>query len=170
MENRDTVGKISSDLLQKTPCSLDPIEIAQECTKEYIPNLIDAVQKNKNNYIGDFFIEVTLKREPLMLNVNRYLYRDRQSCPRPNYDQSVWKYDSKLEQIQYIWTIPDRETCFTLYVFRNEVVPEEQHSLQFVLDFADGTLYRKMKEFNNEEPDSNLLINNKSVLGYEGTK
>lgn len=159
VEERDTVGKISSDLLQKQPDSRNPIEIQKEMQQNYMDNLVECVEIHKKIYPTDFFVVVETKREPLMHNVFRGYFFARLTCPTPNYDQSVYFYNSLEERIEYVWTIPDRETSHLLQENKLYVPLEERQLLEFVLQFADGSLYKRAKELNGEELETSLLIN-----------
>ena len=150
IEKRETVGKIASELMQKEPESRDPIEIERVLQKDLWSIICDTVADGKKLYPGQFFVQVITKNEPLMPNVFRNQVMHLHACPTPNYDQSVFRYDPQKDAIEYIWTIPCRETCFHLKMHALEVVPEERDLLNFVLDFADGTLYRLARKLNNE--------------------
>lgn len=156
-EKRETVGKISAELSQKAPDSVDPIEIERELHQEYEKNVYEAVERYKKEWAGDFYIIVITKKERLMQNVLRNYFFGRESCPTPDYDQTVYLYHRAKEEIEFLWVIPDRETCI---MFRENVlkVPEsERELLKFVLDFADGTLFKLSKKLNGEVDDSCLL-------------
>jgi len=153
------VGKIASDLMQKVPESTDPVEIERAMQEKYIVELVSCVEKNKRKYIGNFFVVVLTKNERLMPNVFRNYFLDRLTCPTPNYDQSVYRYNSESEQIEYIWTVPARPVCHYLFENRIKIHPSERQLLNFVIDYRDGTLKKLCKKLNNEEADSNLIKN-----------
>ena len=157
MEKRDTVGKISSELLQKKPDSQDPIELERSMQEEYFSNLLETVYNNKKHYKTHFFIVIVTKNERLMPNVFRNYFYARASCPTPDYDQTVWRYDVKDDALEYISTIPTKEACLYLKANALQVVQEERDLLKFVLEFSDGTLFKVAKYYNNEEIDSPLL-------------
>src|SRR5258708_21356759 len=159
-KDRETVGKIASDLMQKTPESLDPIEIERSMQEKYIDNLISSVEAGKKKYIGSFFVAVLLKNERLFPNIFRNYFIPRKTCPTPNYDQSVYRYNAEAEAIEYIWTIPDRVTCYTFKYNMKIIVPEERQLLELILKFQDGSLRRLAKKFNKEEANSSLIIKN----------
>jgi hypothetical protein len=148
--DRETVGKISSDLIIKTPESQSPIELEKAMQENYLKELIQAVQSHKSSFPADFFIIVITKNEKLMPNVFRNYFMGRISCPTPDYDQTVFRYNSKLEQIEYIWTIPSRDACIHLREHALEVVESERPLLKFVLDFADGTLMKLANKLNGD--------------------
>lgn len=148
---RQTVGEITTNLSQKTPDSRDPIEVQRELQKDYMNNLIDAIDRGYKKYSGDYFVHVETKKESLLHHTYRNYFIDRKTCPTPNYDQSVYKYNRELGQVEYLWTIPDRETSHYLRYHALEVVPQERELLQFVLKFEDGTLLRLCKKLNGEK-------------------
>lgn len=155
---RDTVGKISLELSQKKQDSTDPVEIERAMQEDYLKNLIECIEKNKNKHIGSFYVVVITKNEKLMPNVFRNYFADRSTCPTPDYDQSVFKYNAASESIEYLWTLPSLDTINYLKYHVKEVVPEERELLTFVIAFIDGSLDRYAKKMNGEELDSPLLI------------
>lgn len=158
MTKKETVGKISSDLLQKTPESRDPIELQRSMQEEYFSNLLECIETNQNKYDNHFFVVVITKNERLMPNVFRNYFYARKTCPTPDYDQTVWRYDKLTDELEYLWTIPSRDTSIHLKMHALEVAQEEKELLRFVLEFSDGTLFKVAKYYNNEEDDSPLLV------------
>jgi len=158
---RETVGKIATDLASKTLETRDPIEIERELHKDYEKNVLECIERGKKDFINtDFFVVVITKKEPLMQNVLRHYYFPRLSCPTPDYDQTVYRYVYATDKIEFIWTIPARDTCFMLKNNKLQVAPSEYGLLDFVLKFDDGTLRRLAKKLNGEEEESSALITN----------
>lgn len=155
---RETVGKISRDLSMKETESRDPIEIQRATEKAYLDELIDCVKNNKNNYHGDFYIIAILKNEKLMPNVFRNYFVPRTSCPTPEYDQTVYKYNSVKEEIEYLWTIPCKSTVQLFRQNALHIVTQEQQLLKFVLDFCDGTLDKLARKLNKETKESPIIM------------
>ena len=155
---RDTVGKISSDLIVK---SVDNTHSAEEQMREqlidYDRNILECINIHKNIFFGSFFVVVTTKKERLMQNVIRNYFFARQSCPSPEWDQTVYKYDPSKEEIEFLWVIPSKDTCE--YMIKNalEIDPSEHELRRFVLEFSDGSLLRQAKKLNGEKHDSLLL-------------
>lgn len=156
-KNRENLGKISSDLLKKQPDTLSPIEQANTQLKDYEKNLLEVAQDGKKKIMGDFFIVVLTKKEKLMQNVIRNYFFFRISCPTPDYDQTVYKYSYSEDKIDFIWTIPSKHTCLTFLENRDKIVPEEWGLLKFILEFRDGTLYKKSKKLNGEKFNSKFV-------------
>lgn len=159
-EKRDTVGKISSELLQKDIGPVSVIDQQREMQKDYIDNLIQCVERNTKEFPGDFFVVVETKTEKLMPNVMRNYFFARWTCPTPTYDQSIFKYNKKDERIEYIWTLPSKDACYSIRNNLATLADDEQQLASFVFDFFDGTLLRKAQELNHEQQGSIELEKN----------
>lgn len=163
-----TLGSISQDLLKTDNTVINPQEIQRAQEQEYLDNLVWCVQhakkeidcskiegheacKDRAALQGSFFIAALLKKEKLLENVLRNYFVPTKTCPTPCYDQTVFRYNDDKGDIEYIWTVPDRETCLTFKENVNQIVPEERALLANILDFYSGALYRKAKEFNGEQ-------------------
>jgi len=162
MKKKKTVGEIASELLQKTPESTDPIEIQRECHKDYIENLKQVVDRGiKELGQVDFFVEVDLKKEKLLENVLRNYFLYRKTCPTPGHDQSVYKYHHKSGNLEYLWTVPDKETCDVFARNAHLVVPEERLLLDFVLNFYNGQLLHLSRRMNGENLETGIILEGK---------
>ena len=149
--NRETVGKISQDLLQKAPESTDPREIGREMTKTYMQELFVTIDAGKKVYEADFFVVVITKRERLMTNVIRNYFFHRRSCPTPDYDTSVYHYKKANDETELLWVIPNRELAYHLRDNALTIDKEYKELLGYVLDFDDKTLFKKAQKLNNED-------------------
>lgn len=164
-----TLGSIASDLLKKHEnININPLEIQRAQEKEYLDNLVWCVKharkeidcsdmkghekcKEKSALTGSFFIAALLKKEKLLENVLRNFFVATSACPTPCYDQTIYRYNDQSGEIEFIWVIPDKETCAVFRENMNQIVPEEMGLLQFILEFYNGSLYTKMKQFNGEQ-------------------
>lgn len=155
---RDTVGKIATDLAKKAPDSTNPVELQKEMHKDYIDNLIECVESGKKERAEDFFIVVETKREKLLTNVLRNFFYHRHSCPTPNYDQAVYRYNRRDDKVEFLWVLPSQDASWHLLENKHLVVPAEMELLKFVLQMEDGTLGLLSKKLNGEEVESDLLI------------
>lgn len=160
---RRTVGQEALDIFQKGDKESSPVELQREMTRDYYQNLIDCALNNRRKYPGKFFIVVLTKNERLLHNVFRNYFFARKTCPTPDYDQSLFRYDYRTEEIHYIWTIPSQDACIHLLDHADEVVPEEQQLLQFVKQFQSGQLYRMAKKFNREKEKTPILENKEYI-------
>jgi hypothetical protein len=159
---RENVGKIATDLTAKATSPLSPIELEREAQKNYLNELLAAIEKGKKVYEGDFYIHVETKLEKLLQNVTRNYFFIRSTCPTPFFDQSVFKYDYKEEKLTYIWTVPCKDAAYHLKEFAIEVVKEERELLYMVLKYFDGTLLKIAKKLNGETSDLDVIITMKS--------
>ena len=155
--SKKTIGALAYESLLLEPETRDPIELQREMQKEYIDNLVECVETNRKEIQGDFYVVVLTKMERLLTNVMRNYFFARRSCPTPDYDQAVYRYNAAADAIEYLWCIPDRDTAHSLKAQMLEVTTEENMLLQHILDFDDGTLYTLAKRLNKEKKDSNII-------------
>jgi len=154
MSYRPTVGKISSDLIQKESPTRDPIELEREMHKDYEKNIWECIERCEKFFPhSDFFVIVVTKKERLMPNVLRNYFFGRQSCPTPEYDQTVYRY-RHTGDIEFLWVVPSKDTCEIMRANALQVPPEEKELLYFVLKFYDGSLIELSKKMNKEAADS----------------
>lgn len=178
--NRATVGKIASDLLVKeqnhaTKEAANAIDIQRATEQEYLDNLVWAVKHalkqvdcsaikgheicaSRPALTGDFYIVCLLKRERLLENVLRNYFIATTVCPTPTNDQTVYRYNSAKEDIEFLWVVPDDETCKIFMANKNKIVPEEQGLLKFIMDYYDGTLLQFAKKLNGETTSPGVLL------------
>ena len=148
--DRPTVGQVSQELLAK---HTDPVLIKDqgaEMTKGYMDELMDCATKNLSQFTNDFYIAVLTKKERVFQNVIRNYFVSRATCPTPSFDQSVFKVKKEEEQIQYLWTVPSKETCEYLQYNRQLVDPEEHELLTYVMQFSSGQLDKLALSENKE--------------------
>lgn len=156
-EQKKTVGAAAQELQQQELDTQDPIELQRAMQEEYIDELIACTQNNRKEYTGNFFVVVITKKEKLLSNVLRNYFFARSTCPTPDYDQAVYRYDAQKDELEYIWCLPDRQTARIFFENKQSIIPEEHQLLQHILDFHDGTLYRLAKKLNKEKIDSNII-------------
>jgi len=157
-----TVGKVAIALQEKAGNATSThsvVDQTQSQTSEYLDNLIQCVNENKPKIVGNFYVVVITKKEKLLENVLRNYFFSRMTCPTPDYDQALFYYDAKADQISFIWVIPDKETCVMMIKNMGQIAPEEHELLQFVIDFSSGKLFQLAKKLNGESKDSVILEN-----------
>lgn len=154
---RPTVGKLAYDLSAKEPESRDPIELEREMHKDYEQHIYQCIERGKSSFADDFYIIVITKKEPLMPNVLRNYFSVRLSCPTPDYDQTVYRYHRVEDKIEFLWVVPSRDTCFVFKDNALQIAPEERGLLEYVLAFADGTLFKLAKKLNGEQEVSPVV-------------
>jgi hypothetical protein len=150
---RDTVGKLSSELLQQDISSDHSVgEQMREQLSEFESNFFDCVTRGKNSFTDDFYVVVITKRERLMPNVIRNYFFPRLSCPTPDYDQAVYLYNRKDDNVEFLWVIPSKQAA--IEIKQDMLILDSSHHelLRFVLDFFDGTLDARARAYNDEVP------------------
>ena len=145
--NQPTVGEEAYKRLLNPDDKQGIIDTQREIDKEYFKELEDCVKRGKKMPFGDkdFFVVVIVKKERLMENVIRRYFIPRESLPTPAFDQTVWRY-SKDGHLDYIWTIPDHNTCEEMYHHPELVPVEENWLLQMVSAFKSGRIYHEACE------------------------
>ncbi len=155
---RDTVGKLSIDLLKKPYETRDPIELEREMHKDYEKNILECIDRGKKEIPGNFYVVVETKKERSMQNVVRNYFFYRQSCPTPTTDQTVYHYFRGEDRVEFLWVIPSNDTCMLLRDHALEVVENERGLLQYVLDFYDGTLLLMARKLNGENLKTGIIL------------
>jgi hypothetical protein len=157
IEKRKTVGAISLELSKRDPGTHSADEQMREQLTDYEKNLYECIKANKNLYTDDFYIVVLVKKEKLMQNVLRGLFFARQSCPTPDYDQTVYRYHKLEEKLEFMWVIPASNVVNFMSCNPQLVEPDKYELLSFVLKFIDGSLLGLAKQLNSERKDSNII-------------
>lgn len=146
-----TVGEASRDLQIKNINNYDPIrirEIKDEALKDVPGQLMLCIEDGKKLWPHDFFVLMIFRNEQTMWNVKRKQFRAKETCPTPTFDQNVYWYHKQEDRLEYLWTIPDRDTCNKYIAAPDQVDPQEKELLQFVLDFRSGELDRRCAKIN----------------------
>jgi hypothetical protein len=155
-EPKKTVGQQALEIFERGSYEPSPLELSREGIKEYYRHLVDCAINNRKNYKGRFYIVVLTKRERLLNNVLRNYFFSRKSCPTPDYDQSVFKYNNLTEEIEYLWTIPSQDASHHLIQNARYVDKNEHELLSFVIKFNKGELFKIAQKLNGEKdtPDT----------------
>ena len=153
----------------KSKPSQDRMDIQEyvRSTRNYHPDLVEMVDKIKQKFKKDFYIEVCLRRNMFMTppdDIETYL-KYRHTCPTPFYDRGAYRYDYKSDRIQYLWFVPSMEECDYYRTNLLNVRTDEKEAVQHVLDFYDGTLLKLAKTLNGEINDYELIFYRKDENG-----
>ena len=163
MENKLTAGQIAAQGRDNPIAIISPYESAENALKNYFKEIEKCINTHKKMAVfkdNDFYVWVAIKREQLLSRITptiRYYYMGVLACPRPFYDQNVYKYHRNLNAIEELWMMPDMETCGYLVKNKNILNKHEQRLLEYYKRYESGDLYRLMKTLNDEEPDSPKL-------------
>jgi hypothetical protein len=134
------------------------LELVREANKDYEKNLLESVDRGKVAFTNDFFIVIIFKNERLFDEVHRSLFFPRKSCPTPTYSQTVYKYHRNIDALEFLWVIPDKDTCYFYQYNALEVDEEERELLEYIMSFYSGELDALCKRLNNEQPGMPSLI------------
>lgn len=151
-----TVGQYAYELQSKKDEKINPIDLQRAIHKgnqnddSYENQVRIAVERGVEFFDKDFFVVVLFKKERLLQNVIRQYFIPRKTCPTPEYDQVVYKYDHKNQELSFVWVIPDKQSCIDLPL--NKIyLPKEQHELlQNIEDFNKGKLDKVCSNLNKE--------------------
>ena len=159
--DKKTVGQQYVDNFSKnTYKDLVPThDLMSEMLSEYEQNVWDCYYKNKYKYKQDFaLVTLFVNKERQGIKGKSIKYFTRHSAPSPDFDQTFYWCHIDSDHLEYMWTIPDVETCMLMYQYRDQVPPEEYCLLKFVLGFADGSLLELAKKINNEPTEIGQII------------
>lgn len=156
---KETLGSAASKLiLQQGGDSHAPHEQMQDQLDEYIPNLIECVEDGKKNRHGNFFVEVITKKEKLLTNVLRNYFINRSTCPTPDFDQTVFRCNRTDDNIEFLWCVPAPSVCIELMQDIKNTPPEEEELMNTIINFSNGNLLKRAKEYNKETSDAFIVI------------
>lgn len=158
-ENTETVGAAALRL-QKNDDIIHAVELERAIHKgnksadSWESQLMECLERGMSRYEGDFYLTVLTKKERLLENVIRRYFIDRQSCPTPEFDQTVFRFCRKDDALEYLWTVPDIQACHELYANAISVSDELKPLVEMVLDFRSGKLDKLAIELNKEAGSS----------------
>lgn len=144
---KETVGAASRRLLLNKDHGQGIVDTQREADKKYFAECLKCAETFPHSQWKDpWYLVVLHKKERLMENVIRRYFFGRQSLPKPDYDQTVWRFYPSSGNLQFLWAIPDKNT--TLWIKNNpQEIPEEQNHLkQLVFDFMEDKLYGFYRE------------------------
>lgn len=142
LNQKETVGKISQDLLVKADPKQGIVDTERTINKDYFDQCKECVERKPHSeWTKPWFLIILNKKERLLTNVVRRYFFGRKSLPSPEYDQTVWHYFPSTGDMKFLWTLPDKETCHMIYNNRSEIPTSENKLAKFVIDFFDNRLY-----------------------------
>ncbi len=142
MPVRKTVGECAVELMSKGDQKQGVIDTQREMMKGYVNELIKCAQLGASCYGKQkiFYICVQTRRERLLQNVVRNQFYHRMTRPSPAYDLALYHYDPAVEQLRFVWCIPDKETVESMSTPGYLPTKDENQLFHFVKSFVAGTL------------------------------
>jgi hypothetical protein len=162
---KKTYGQVVLDqLIANQTMDDDVIEYRRQMEKEVAANInnIATTAPKHPLYAGrDFYIVLLFKVERIGQAPRTQVFA-RRSCPTPTYKQSVWKYNSNLERLEFLWSIPDALLYY--HILRNKdkyILDKECADLaKFVILMESGQLTQWVIQENGEKVDAVIKLNN----------
>jgi hypothetical protein len=141
MENqtKPTVGQKAYDLLSQPAEPVEIGDIQREADKEFVKEMEEIIRTHKK-FATKYFIQIILKKEPLMQNAIRRYFVKRHTQPDADYDTTLYSYDNDKEQLYFHWTVPDPTTCHYLLTHESTLPAEERPLCEMVKKFSVGSL------------------------------
>jgi len=152
---KPTAGEAAIALQAKESVA-DVVELEREVNKGnanedgWEAQIETCIKRGLEKYDGDFYVVVLNKKERLLHNVIRRYFLDRQSCPTPEYDQTVFRFVRSCHSLEYLWTVPDIEACQDLSANKDNLSGELKTLGAMVDQFLDGALDRECERRNRE--------------------
>jgi len=166
MEEKKLAGQ---KILEHDSLGLDLEDDVTEYRRAMEPGIMtqvhDTAQKAKNQigYVGKDFYVVLITTADRVLRQPKIIALARKSCPTPVYKQSVWKYKSFSDTLEFLWSIPD----YILYhhILKNgpKYLNDKETSdlAKFVFLMESGELLTWIKKENGEKKDAVIKIKEK---------
>ena len=102
--------KIIKDTLQNNIVA-DKQDFSNYTKSEYVKLLEDSINDGIKKFDGDFFLEVSFRKDNLLKKVFKLIPFLRSTCPLPFYGKDVFSYSSKDGKLELLWAIPSKELC-----------------------------------------------------------
>ena len=145
--SKPTLGQTVVDRYSTQQDEIELGDLKQAEMERYFNYLTMAMDTGKQMYNSNFFIEVAKKRERLMPQIlPRIFALPRSTCPSPFYDQDVYIYNKADDCLDFVWAIPDPDTCENLVNNMNNLCLEDKELLEFVFKYKDGSLLQMAKK------------------------
>lgn len=140
----------------------DVIDYRQAMEAEVMARLYDTAQKAKNQdgYIGkDFYIVLIIMVDPV-LKQPRIIPLARKSCPTPVYKQSVWKYKTNSDDLEFLWAIPDAILYYHIINNQAKYLADKETAdlAKLVILMENGDLLKWVKKENGEKIDAVIKL------------
>lgn len=158
---KKSVSECAQELVKKGDQKINPIELQQAIHKgnkeesSFENQIYQCLERGIKFYRAkkDFYLIVLFKKErhpKLKGVVVRQMFTHRLSCPTPSWDQVVYKYYCKDDRIEFLWAVPDKESCMNLPLFDNFLPDEQKALIQYAKDFNNGVLDKRCALLNGE--------------------
>lgn len=157
-----TFGQKYIELKSKIISPAETLDAKPELLDNYYRDFIRALNRGCAQFYGDFFINVRVKQELLFDNMPRYYFIPRETAPYPVTNTRLYHYDAKKDDIDIWWILPKPEDVIKSLMnssnrFSLDKATLEEYKSCFL--FADGSLNKKVKQYNDAITKSRLRPN-----------
>ena len=109
-----TAGELSLEASRESS-RIDPLEVGHEMAGDVLDHIWQCIDKHKHIINEDeFTIVMVLADDPMLCNVMRRKFYAWPYLPKPRPRQSVFLYNRKRDDIQFLWALPAAEGMATL--------------------------------------------------------
>lgn len=142
----------------------DVIEYRKAMEPDIMTKLYNTAKQAKNNDLyrsKDFYVVLTTTPDRV-LRQPKILTWARKSCPTPVYKQSVWKYRSESDHLEFLWSIPDQILYYHILHNKAKYMNDKECSelAKFVILMESGELLTWIKKENGEKLDAVIKMIN----------
>ena len=145
----------------------DIIEYRQAMEPDIMIRINNTVEKTKNEdgYCNKDFYVVLITTADRVLRQPKIIVLARKSCPTPVYKQSVWKYRSESDQLEFLWSIPDMILYYHILSNQLKYANDKETSdlAKFVILMENGELLEWVKKENGEKIDAVIKIDREEI-------
>lgn len=114
----------------------------------FMQELNEVLDMQKKISPGDIYIIVVPRVEEFPQKVFKKRFIPRETCPYPHFSQTVFRWNRADDNLELLWTLPEKEFCEELRDDALFVAPEWKENLNYVIDYYDGTLTKRADELN----------------------
>jgi len=143
-KKQSTIGEQSSKLASarkdNTHCAQEQVD---EELKKYPDEINECINNGKKHFDKDFYIQVLFCLDRVIEGAKKNIFVAQRTCPKPFFDQAVYKYHHKNGSIEFLWVVPDVDLC-ELYRYNLGLVPEDEKDLyKNIMDYYSGELAKR---------------------------
>lgn len=155
---RETAGKIYSDTISKQQDKATIFEFVEAIGNDLMPKLLAMVEKDKLKTDKDFFVEVCILMNPVLVGVPEFKMISRHTCPTPFPDRAAFHYDKRKDALFFLWHVPSMDECeyYVAAAKAKRVRPDELEAYHNAMAYIKGDLLMQAKKLNGEINDYEL--------------
>lgn len=150
MAKKKTAGELVQEVNKNKYDDDTPVgDQVSRSTDRHLEDLEKAIELGQKNIKGDFFVEIRCKEFKSLEKL--YLYKPfvRRTCPYPDFDQTVYHYDSKRGEVIFRWTIPGKKQSRTFLKIFPDIKAEDYDLFEMLVAYKQGYLHEMADDLNN---------------------